>query len=508
MIYPLLYQMSLQGKFAAVDYYFAEAMLRKCPEATQEGAALLFLAMYASRNGHLCLSLKRDDLQTLVEESGLTNELSRELLSLLTSARLPDNLAGLHRFEDRLYFEKNWFYETEILKSLKRLNLPSVVLSYDNSLLTEEQKRAVSNALSHPLSIITGGPGTGKTFTAALIAKAFEGKKIILCAPTGKAVMQLATKVGDQVKGCTSGTIHSLYKNEARAPLSADLIIVDECSMIDAPLFASLLSRLNSQTTIVLMGDCNQLSSVEQGSIFADIIGAKMAIPTVHLTQCMRSERVEILEIAEAIKAGEDQKLLESAAPLSLSSLLLLAEQNYPRPSATAPDPYELLASIDHFRILSCLRKGPFGVDALNAAIAEHFMSKMKSGFLALPILITKSDYRIGLLNGETGLIIREKRDGKFHDFQTFFSGKEVPPSLLPSYSYGYCLSVHKSQGSEYDHVVVLIPPGSEVFGREVLYTAVTRARSSLQIFGDKEKIKEAVAKKSHRLSGLVIRNI
>jgi len=449
--WPKLQRLVEQGVLLSIDLAYAATQTDSEEEAATH-AALIALA----RQGHL--------------------RLEKELLDPAL-AKLVHEGAALPKYE---------YYEDQIVHHIKRLlavktspkSLPNL------SQLTSEQNQALANVLIHPLSLITGGPGTGKTYTAAQIVKALQ-TTTILTAPTGKAASHLQSQIEGPIH---CGTLHSLlgvrgpldYANEIE-PLEAELVIVDESSMIDPPLFARLLASIGPNTRLVLMGDSNQLPAVEGGSIFADLIASNL-IPTAKLTQCMRSDRHEILNLASAILNGttEDIRTLD----------LGFAEGNVDKI-------YEKLwlhvkeKDFGRFRILSTLRKGPLGVDALNTFLYEKF-AQQKNEF---PIMIKRNDNRTGLSNGDTGILQGDKAHfpGDRH-----FALHELPP-----YEYAYCLSVHKSQGSEYEQVLFLVPDGSEAFGKEVLYTAVTRAKLSLDIDGNPAQIAAAMSRSSGKTSGI-----
>lgn len=388
--------------------------------------------------------------------------------------------------QGHLCLPKYEYYEEQIVTHIKRLLSTTVLKKSVSTLahLTEEQNKALENVLTHPLSLITGGPGTGKTFTAAQIVKALQ-TTTILTAPTGKAASHLESQIDHPVR---SGTLHSLlgvrgpldYFKEI-TPLDAELVIVDECSMIDPLLFGRLLASIGPGTRIVLMGDSNQLPAVEGGSVFADLIKSAV-IPTTALTKCMRSDRHEILNLATAILNGTTEDIRNIDLGFTEGNIEVIYQKLWQHVKEK---------DFDKFRILSTLRKGPLGVDALNAYLYEKF-SKQAAQF---PIMIKRNDSRTGLSNGETGIL-----DGK----EALFSGdRRFALAELPPYDYAYCISVHKSQGSEYEHVLFLVPDGSEAFGKEVLYTAVTRAKISLEIDGNPAQISAAMSRTSGKTSGI-----
>lgn len=431
-----------------IDHYFAQAMKAK----GEEESAFLAALMQASREGHLCLDLEKCEEKVRLGAHTFSSPY-------------------VHRFENFCYLKRNWIYETRIVEHVKRLIGNTSPIAYHSHELNPQQQAAVTCALSHDLSIITGGPGTGKTFIAKHLVKAMgPNARVILAAPTGKAAARLQCSN----PGVVSGTLHALLGIRSERDflregsyISGDLIVVDECSMIDVRLLSYFLASVPKGTKVVLMGDADQLPPVESGSLFADLIDL---VPTERLTQSLRSDRQEILELAKAIRQG---RWIGKLFPLQ--------------------DLWEEIRkqSWENMRILSCVREGPWGVNTLNQSIYEQ----MKNKEAPIPILITRTDYNLGLYNGETGWL--KGREALFPE-----KGK-IPISALPAFEYAYCLSVHKSQGSEFDSVLLVVPPGSEVFGREMLYTAATRARVSLKVFSDPTTIQKTLAHISRKISGI-----
>ena len=433
-----------RGTLLAIDIAYAKL---QAPNGDEKELALHAALLASARNGHLCLD------KTLIEDPSLSD-------------LLPE---GKH------YLPKYTEVEDQIVMQTKRLlKLPKrQKKDFAQGKATEEQQQAAQNALVHPLSLITGGPGTGKTYTAILIAKALQTSTIVT-APTGKAAAHLESQMPFPVKG---GTLHSLLIEET---LDANLVIVDECSMIDPFLFARILSSIPPESTLVLMGDIHQLPAVEGGSVFADLM-ASNTIPTTTLSKCMRSDRKEILDLANAILHNQVTEMRNVDLGFADADLETIYQKLWD---------YVKEKDFSRFRILSTLRKGPLGVDALNRFLFEKFSSKA----IQFPILITRNDRRTGLSNGETGILQKDL---------AIFGDKQFPVSELPPYEYAYCISVHKSQGSEYDDVLFLIPDGTESFGREVLYTGVTRAKHSLVIDGNPEQIVAALLRSSRKISGI-----
>jgi exodeoxyribonuclease V alpha subunit len=462
-------QLLEQNVLISLDLYFADLHQ---PQTESERAFFAAL-MAVSRDGNLCLNL---------DESPFDSAFHEKIIEGSLTASSP----FVKRYGNLFYLEKNFTYETRILQRLRDLSFPVKPLDFSTAEgLNAEQQQALQLALSNTLTVIEGGPGTGKTFLTSHLVRAMGPKaRVILTAPTGKAAARLK-QFNPQVM---CGTLHSILgikseKHLARTSsyVQADLILVDECSMVDAKLLAFFLESLESGQRVVFLGDGHQLPPVESGSLFGDLVDL---LPTAHLKKCLRSDRAEVLQLAQAILSG---KVDLPHQPLSEEFIIQKAMES----------------AGNSFCILSPLREGPFGVNVLNEKIFRKFYERMKpQEQMAVPILITRTDYEAGLFNGEMGVLWKTKEKPLY----ALFGDRKIPVSALPSYELGYVISVHKSQGSEFDHVIVAVPPGSERFGREVLYTAVTRARHSVILCGEAEIIANTVNHSSHRNSGLKLR--
>lgn len=515
------------GHFAEIDAIFAKWLMEKVAEPNEEQGVLIAALFWASRQGHLCLSIGEDLFSHLGEEK-------KKLMDYLEKGSrkfLPID-PFIRREGDFFYLQRNWVFETRLLFHFKRLISQPVreVFIEKESALTDEQQASLVKTLSHPFSIICGGPGTGKTFTAAKIVDAFLKQnpeaQVVLAAPTGKASRELKRRSFFR-KGVNVCTLHSLLgihkespSSDQTSPLMADLLIIDESSMVDARLFSHLFSAIKMGTHLVLMGDPHQLPAVENGSLFADLVdllGEKFPANISFLTQCHRSDRQEILQFMQAVLSGKIQNrsnnetlsffpwdLVPKEAAKIYEKLEQIAELRFPSPSSTQQEPELLFAQQERFALLSCLRKGPFGVDALNQMLAAYFLHKKREGEeLAMPILITRSDEKQDLYNGEAGFLIRSSCVEKEYAIFKSKPDVRVPAQNLPAYEYAYALSVHKSQGSEYDEVLLLIPPGSDQLGKEVIYTGASRAKKRLQIAGSEAVLKNALLRASRKISAL-----
>ena len=303
--------------------------------------------------------------------------------------------------------------------------------------------------------------------------------------------------------------------------------------MIDVRMMACLFEALKPGSRIIMLGDRYQLPSVEAGSVFADLVqlqqsSSHLTIPCTQLTVCLRAELASLVDFARLVNQGEAEKVLtylNHPRELGIERLHLPEDTKETQRALLAHVlPYysakiqrgqkdeQLVELFQTIRLLSPMRKGPFGSEALNQMIWQHIsQTAARKGQLAIPIMISANDYRQELFNGETGVLFRKLplEASGVEDYALFPSRqvdgqvRRLPALLLPKYEYAYCLSVHKSQGSEFDHVILILPEGSELFGREVFYTAVTRARKQIEIYGSDAVILKTVKQQGGRLSGI-----
>lgn len=461
-------------------------------------------------------------------------------------------------FDEHYYLQKNYVFESIFCNQIKgRLQVQedysidfSKAASYLKTVASKiksEQSSAIEKALQTKFSLLEGGPGTGKTYLAAFLIQTYfasvlnpDKKKVLLAAPTGKAASHLLQKIQRNVDAkyhdqILSGTLHSLLKiREGKNPLSenlvldADFIIVDESSMLDLALFTKLVSSSKKEAKLFCMGDPAQLPSIETGSVFKSLCEFCMRMSPKSYSKlqiCMRSDLTPILEIAKALQKGSshfENYLFRAKDPISYFSLpeslqsltqnpaLENAIKHFPKASFAKLIYSDLFENYYKYGILSCLKVGKFGTDSLNRMMFSKLASTItKEKILPVPIIITKTCYQTGLFNGEIGFLLQSEdssQDVAVFELQEQNLQKQyktLPKVLLPSYEYAYAVSVHKSQGSEYDNVVVIVPDSIDHFGKEILYTAITRAKKSLSIFGNMDKLVSCVNKSSDRCSRL-----
>jgi exodeoxyribonuclease V alpha subunit len=480
---------------------------------TPEIESVLLMLLRSAKEGNFCCKFEGELPEALCENGGDDPCPSKPLV----------------RQGNRLYFQKNWALETFTIQKVseiwRRQVLPadlvqlSLALEREKTRLTKEQIEAVSKGFTKNLTIFSGGPGTGKTYTAAafirVLAATLDSCKVVITAPTGKAAAHLESVFQTNGAGefshltWESMTLHRLLglrpKTQRLASeyrIDADLVVVDEASMMDAYLLLHLLNGVGQGTRLLLLGDANQLPPVEGVSFFPEIahhLGQK-------LTSSIRMGEGMVGKVSRAILEG---KLSDIPRLPWIPKEDLLVDwlcKVLPSPyHSVNPNPLELLQELTHFRILSALRQGPFGVDSLNRQILAKFQTQNVSDWLAIPILVLQNNPTQELYNGTTGILIRKGGTGTAY-FLSEGGVRTIPEKALPRYEVAFCLSIHKSQGSEFEEVLVLFGPGSERFGTRALYTAATRAKKKVEICAEEASFQAAFSAVEPLSSGFIER--
>ena len=522
------------------------------------------------------------------------------LVRLVSDPSVVEEQAGqpLTLFAGRLYLSRYFRFEQQVACWLQQASLP-IATSADIPELAQQLRQlftpqpevdwqavAVATACDGRFTLISGGPGTGKTTTvtkllALLVAQSEQPLLIRLAAPTGKAAARLTesiakakTDLAGQVNASwlagiptQASTLHRLlgvipslpeFRHNGQNPLPLDVLVVDEASMIDLPMMARLLAALPPQARLILLGDKDQLASVEAGAVLGDIcqfvaqgVSSQQAQqlqqrtgyelqnyvqPAGHplrdrLCLLRKSYRFAadsgIGKLAEAVNNGDvkaahavwaqdyrdirlhsDEQRLEMAISVAAKGyhayLALLAEP------ITSENAIDLLKAFNQIRLLCALHDGPWGINGMNQAIGQRLQAQGKlqmSGewFAGRPVMIIENDYGLGLYNGDIGIAASDGErlrvwfvlpDGKAHGFL---------PSRLPAHDTAWAMTVHKSQGSEFTHTLLLLPPEvNPLLTRELLYTGITRAREQLDLFATPEVLALMVRKQTERYSGLV----
>lgn len=508
-------------------------------------------------------------------------------------------------YQHRLYLQRYWYYEVSVSKWLANKTANDspvnelVAKQWLNQLFAptndiDWQKVACTMALRKPFAVITGGPGTGKTTTvtkllvlvvAQMMAQQQQNRPIIkLVTPTGKAAARLSESIKEaKAKLLLDNSINDLIPDEASTvhrllgvkPKSAgfihnrdnrlhlDLLVVDEVSMVDLPMMSKLLEALPDNAKVVLLGDKDQLSSVEAGSVLADICGSGAAtmrfshemretiqslaqidineqlIPQKTLADCVvmlqKSHRFDdrsgIGQLAKAVNRGDSvgvdylKKSLNEAIEfrditdgemLHLISHSAYAYQPYLQMVQDGAEPKAIIEAFSRYQVLCAVREGEYGVSGINQAI-EDFLAKMKLidprqlYYAGRPIMISQNDYSLQLYNGDIGLILPDSTTGHLKAWFIDSDGqvRSVYPNRLPSHEAVYAMTVHKSQGSEFDEVSFVLPSAEQAFGnsvisRELIYTGITRARKRFNLYAQTTVLNSAIAEPVKRASGLM----
>ncbi len=450
----------------------------------------------------------------------------------------------------------------------------------------DHQALAALTGLVSPLTVITGGPGTGKTttvlwllaaWTAMRLQQGHAAPRIHLAAPTGKAAARLSESlhgrladlnVADEVRTAlptAASTLHRLlgvrrgssrFRHHAGHPLDTDLVVVDEVSMVDLPLMARLLDALPAHARLVLLGDRDQLASVEAGNVLAaicvaagtGIVSPQRAAMVEAVTgttlpadagaprfadavvELQRSHRFGadsgLGQAAARVRAGDADGLLDGLRDGVFAGVTLdaeaavrpwetLVERHVARFAALAacPDPSVALERAAEHRVLTALREGGTGSRALNAAFEQALRQRAgvapeQSWYAGRLLLVTRNDYGVELYNGDIGIVMPDATGTLRAWFPAADGGvRALALSALPECESAWAMSIHKSQGSEFDAIDIVLPPGpARVLGRELLYTAITRARGRVNLVATVEVLRQAVQRSTRRFSGLADR--
>ena len=496
--------------------------------------------------GDTCLPVSKAE-EELLQRSGLTG-----------GERGP-----LQLYRGHLYLQRFFDYECSLAKKIKELAIGAIRLAGDEELFailfdrpspqeTDWQRIAAERALEQNLLIISGGPGTGKTTTVVKILALLQnasGKRfrIALAAPTGKAAMRLQESISSSLQSLPlspplkkaipsrASTLHRLlgskrfspsFRHNRTNPLPHDVVVVDEASMVDLALMSKLVEALRPGSRLLLLGDRNQLASVETGMVLGDMC----EVLDDNMVELQKSFRFDegIKSFATAINRGDSTSawnLLTSDEPPNVSILKdgvaeyggkIYDEFMQAVSKASTEEEYLRLFPLFHsFKILCGLRNGPDGVSGINRGV-ERYLAKMgwdcsgSDWYPGRPVMVTRNDYALELYNGDMGLCLPdperpetlkvwfERTDGKLQG---------IPPGRLSSCETVYALTIHKSQGTEVNEVVVVLPPQeSLLMSRELLYTAVTRATERVKVHGCHSVFSKAVSGKMRRFSGLAER--
>lgn len=447
---------------------------------------------------------------------------------------------------DLLYTRRNWRYEQIVRRRIGAMAseewLADVTVPLDGefaSLREKDQRPAVPKLLSNKFSILTGGPGTGKTFTLGKAVKLVRERNpeavIALAAPTAKAAARINESLEDlKRQGLLDGvqpasTLHSLlrsnpdfvtFKHNKSNPLPLDWLVVDEASMIDLPLMAKLLDALPPTCSLTLIGDVHQLASVERGRVFGDLC-AMFRQNVAALTESARFPPGGTIDrLARAVNSGEAgyHAAMEVLAEGKEASYQDISGGNAFSPTswgdfeatimrgfesfANCTDPKTAIEKLPVFRILCALRHGPYGVERINEYVSKHLGKKCPQ-----PVMITQNDKTLDVHNGDVGVVMPvEQNGGQYLYLLPSHDGiRKIRRELLPETELAFATTIHKAQGSEFDDVAIVLPPDGEnpLLTREILYTGITRTKGNVHIYAGDASIQSCCQKSVERMTGL-----
>jgi len=593
----------LKGKesFDDIDIEFAVFLQRISNDNSPLLALTGALVSYTLRNNHICMRLEEYAGKKFPLE--IKNQ-SSENTKYFLLPELSDWLKELKKFskvitftnevkplvvdiKHRLYIQKYYKYESDLAEFLinkinanknsilkeKDIKIKTLSKYFQNNEEIDYQQFALSTTLKNQFTVITGSPGTGKTSVVATILAAHYqkdiGLKVGVCAPTGKAAARLKESIieeiknlnidkiiKEKIKNTATSTIHRLLKVKYNTPhfsynkemkLNIDLLILDEASMVSQPLMCKLFYALSDSVKVVLLGDKDQLASVEEGSVFGDICDCKSlpinsflnnsdfnTISTI--IELKKSHRFDDTKgiglIKNAINNGNFEKVME-ISKIENNEIKL---QNLPNRIFFKNQIIEYLNNIkiiingkmcnfqdylkmnnieekfqfiNKFRILSAKRNGIYGINNINSIIIEHYFDKSQRYSNGISIMITQNDHRQQLYNGDVGIVQKENEITKiyFPDTKNSRKYRSFSPNHLPQHEYVFAMTIHKSQGSGFQKILLILPEkDSPLLTRELLYTGVTRAEKYCEIWGNEEILKQTIQRKIKRDSGLMDR--
>ncbi|RKS87094.1 DNA helicase/exodeoxyribonuclease V alpha subunit [Orbus hercynius] len=618
----LLDKLKSSGMIMPLDYHLALFFIRQSKLtdslALSRFAFLIVWLNIEVRAGHVCINI------TQITKHNLEYRFGREYVTRIFSdldeptwhdwiklcERVGQNiisdgscLSPLIRNDNRIYFQRMWLYEKHVAAYFNSALTCQVVERQANQLLNDLfpstsashdidwQKVAAALAVIHPVAIISGGPGTGKTTTISKILAVLVSMhqhdslsplRIVAAAPTGKAAARLTESLSKAISTLPvpksikqripieALTLHRLlgassnnrqYRYHQGNPLSIDILLIDEASMIDLPMMSSVIAALPNNARLILLGDKEQLSSVEAGAVFGDlcaqlqrgyseqqvqmisqltgyVLEAKSAQVSIadHVCLLQKSYRFSsesgIGLLANAIKAGRYphvMTLLQSKNYSDLTFHEISCRDQYQQAVEQCANNYlnylqiiisksndikTILDSFAQFRLLCALREGPFGVLGLNEMI-ERLLAQKKvinlikrdGWYIGRPIMILKNSFSLGLFNGDIGITLPSLDDAnKLKVYFLLPNGeiKGVAPFRLPEHETAYAMTIHKSQGSEFGSVSIILPNEySPLLTRSLLYTAVTRAKNHITLYSPYTIIEKTINTQIERQSGL-----
>ncbi|WP_428236810.1 exodeoxyribonuclease V subunit alpha [Gracilimonas sp.] len=591
-VLPYLEKLLTEDVISLLELEFVRFLKQIEPDVKQEVLLAASACIFAQQKGHVCLDFEDWKDEYLFEDAKseikLTDSLKKDWNKALKESNLVSKGTELHPLVlegSRLYLHRYWKYEEELCAWLKQKAAPRLelkekhkkaiqsVLPPANDLFEVNwQHVAVQLSFLKDLLVISGGPGTGKTFTVLNIiaaqaqAHAQQDFRIALAAPTGKAARRLSESIESGKKNLNpevlSGieipesalTVHKLLGSDFRGStfkfneenhLPYDLVVVDEASMLDINMWVRLIRAIGPNTKLIVLGDKDQLASVEAGSILGDICGGEntfsegvssslrelqgIDIPVgdstspindciLFLTKSYRfGKNSGIQKFAEAVNASDADKAIailkdHKSEGLSwiepdsraIEEVFKTYVQDHYKDYSQLPEKQRLAASHKK-KILCALRRGPFGVEYMNER-AERLIRRNekridnREWYDGRIVMATRNDSLLKVRNGEIGIY---QKKGEVIEFEGDRPVR-VSAARLKDYEPAFALTIHKSQGSEFDKVAIILPNQvNTVLSKEILYTAVTRARLSTLIIVKEEILRRIIERTVSRKSGV-----
>ncbi|WP_104108268.1 exodeoxyribonuclease V subunit alpha [Nocardioides sp. 616] len=558
----LLATFNQAGVITSGDVHVARTLGELGQESDESVLLAIALTCRAVRAGSVCLELDR--VRDTPVEVDLPWPDPTAWDEALTASPLL-RLGVLHWVDGLLYLDRYHEQESQVLADLGQR--AATTPPHDPALMAasldrvfaatgyDEQRAACLRAAGQWTTVITGGPGTGKTTAVAGLlvglheqfAARGETVRIALAAPTGKAAARLQQSVHreagtfsahdrDRLAGLQASTLHRLlrphpgnrtrFRHDRGNRLPHDVVVVDETSMVSLTMMARLLEAVRPDARLILVGDPFQLSSIEAGAVLSDLVrgyAGRSDSPVVALSTTHRFGQ-EIAELAEALRtgdadaavavlsAGHDEvewvreedpsaRIRDTALPAALAV----------RDAAAANRPDAALAALEQHRLLCAHREGPYGVRHWNRRVeawitAETGDPLYESAYVGRPLLVTANDYALGVYNGDTAVVV-DTGQARRVAVDASTGPLDLAPSRLGDVETMHAMTIHKSQGSQADVVTVLLPPeDSRLLSRELFYTAVTRARSRVRVVGSEAEVRAAITRRAQRATGLAVR--
>ncbi len=449
----------------------------------------------------------------------------------------------------RLYFWRQWHEEYALARQLAKLLTPQPVVAVCFAVedpANALQRAAITLAARQPFSLITGGPGTGKTFTLVRIVRALQAAqpdlRIALAAPTGKAAQRMQAVLAAEFEQLgltidhlqTAKTVHRLLglggaapRYHAKNPLPFDLIVIDEGSMLDLALASQLFAAIGVGSRLIILGDANQLAAVDAGAVLADLTEvSQLQDYRIELQESRRFDAEQGIGRLAVAVLNNDPVAIDRALVQEAQVRQYIPNQDQPHisyhqlwqgflPYVQAlkqhASPAELFACFEQYRILCAQRAGLFGTQYVNRAMSirlqrelEHRPSYQQDWYHGRPVLMTRNDYGLRLSNGDIGLCLADTQG----NWQLYFSHLSEPIAVTriaaEQLETAFALTIHKSQGSEFLRVAMLL--GAEKTGllsRELVYTAITRAKQQIDVWASRDVLLSAVSRRTLRQTGL-----